>query len=259
MNSTAQRVCVWCGPVMIVVWLGGFLIAGFLPPPDPGASAATIRDMFVDDTFRIRLGLLITMLAAALLVPFSAVIAAQIRRIEGPHQVLASTQLASGALLSVEFIVPIMVLLTAAYRPSEIDPSVVRMLDDMGWLMFVAVTSSAIVQIASIAFAILLDKRARPVFPRWAGYFNAWVAILITPPSLVVFFHHGPFAWRGLISFFFPLTVYATWLITMTVLTYRAVEAQADEAPSEASVEARLAALEARVETTEPIASVQDS
>ena len=238
---------------MLILWLAGFVIAGFLPPPHPGASATSIQHMFEHHTFRIRLGLLITMIAAALLVPFSAVISAQMRRIEGPHHVLAGTQIVSGAALSVEFIVPIMVWLTAAYRPSAISPSVSRMLDDMGWLMFVAVISSAMVQIASIAFAIFLDKRPRPIFPRWAGYLNAWVVILIVPPGIIVFMHHGPFAWRGLISFFFPLAIFGTWLVTMTVLLYRAVEAQTEDAPPTASVEARLAALEAERKTADSV------
>src|SRR5271170_135342 len=120
MNLTAQRVCVWAGPVMLVGWLAAFVFAGFIPPPHPGASAAFIQHKFVVDTFRIRLGLIVTLFAVALLVPFSAAISAQMRRIEGRHQVLAGTQICQGALLSLEFIVPLMVWLTAAYRPHAI-------------------------------------------------------------------------------------------------------------------------------------------
>jgi hypothetical protein len=81
----------------------------------------------------------ITTFAVALLVPFSAVIATQMRRIEGRHEVLATTQVTSGAVLSLEFIIPVMIWLTAAFRPSAVNASMIRLLDDMGWLMFVAV------------------------------------------------------------------------------------------------------------------------
>jgi hypothetical protein len=244
----------WAGPVMLIAWLAAFVFAGFIPPPHPGASATVIAHKFIVHTFRIRLGMIVTLFAVALLVPFSAVISTQMRRIEGPHSVLAGTQICQGALLSMEFIVPLMVWLTAAYRPRAISPSMLRMLDDMGWIMFVAVISSVCCQIGVIAFAIFLDRRERPIFPRWAGYFNAWVAILLAPAGIIVFFHRGPFSWDGLVSFFIPLTVYTVWVLTMTVLLHRAIETQAAEraepgAASGLTVEARLAALEQRLET----------
>ena len=235
-NRTAQRVCVWCGPVMLVVWVGSFVfLAHFIPPPHPSASAGVIQRMFEQHTLRLRLGLVLTMFGSALLVPFSAAISAQLRRIEGPNQVLAATQICQGALLSLEFIVPIMVWLTAAFRPSAITPSVSRVLDDMGWIMFVAVISSVCCQIAVIAFAIFLDRRREPIFPRWAAYFNAWVAVLLAPAGIIVFFKHGPFAWNGLFSFWMPLTVYCAWMVTMTVLLIRTLAAQCREADAHPS------------------------
>jgi hypothetical protein len=255
MNKTAQRVCIYCGPVMLVVWLAGFAIAHYIIPPHAGASAETIRNMYIHHDFRIRLGLVMTMFAVALLVPFSAVISTHMRRIEGRHSVLAGTQITSGAVLSLEFIVPVMVWLTAAFRPSAISPSMSRMLDDMGWIMFVAVISTVIVQIGSFAFAIFLDTRETPIFPRWYGYLNAWVALLLAPAGIIVFFHHGPFSWRGVFSFFLPLTVYTIWMFATTAMLLRAVDNQTadeDEPAIPASVATRLAALEARVGGDEP-------
>src|ERR1700731_3439654 len=103
MNRTAQRACMWAGPVMLIAWLAAFVFAGIIPPPHPGASAPFIQHKFIAHTFRIRLGLIVTLFAVALLVPFSAVISAQMRRIEGKHQVLAGTHICQGALLSMEF------------------------------------------------------------------------------------------------------------------------------------------------------------
>jgi hypothetical protein len=92
--------------------------------------------------------------------------------------------------------------------------------------MFVAVISSVICQVAVIAFVIFLDKREQPIFPRWAGYLNAWIALLLAPAGIIVFFKHGPFAWNGLFSFWLPLTVYSIWVVTMTFLLRRALAAQ---------------------------------
>lgn len=248
MNKTAQRVCIYCGPVMLIVWLTGFAISHYIIPPHANEGAEAIRNMYIHHTFRIRLGLIMSMFALGLLVPFSAVISTQMRRIEGKHSVLAGTQITSGAVLSLEFIIPFMVWLTAAYRPSLITPTISRMLNDMGWLMFVCVISTVMVQIASIAFAVFLDKRENPIFPRWFGYLNAWVAILLAPAGLIAFFHHGAFTWRGLIGFFLPLTVYTIWMFATFAMLLRAVNNQTVEDDEiDPGVELRLTALQAQL------------
>jgi len=96
--------------------------------------------------------------------------------------------------------------------------------------MFMTIVSSAMVQVAAVAFAIFLDKGERPIFPRWAGYLSAWVAMLFAPGGFVVFFKHGPFGWNGLVSFWFVLVAFSVWMLTMTILLFRAVDAQAEAA-----------------------------
>jgi hypothetical protein len=246
MNTTARRVCIYCGPVMVVGWLVGFGISHFIVPPHPGASAHTIQSLFVHHTFRIRLGLTMTMFACALLVPFSAAIAAEMRRIEGRHQVLAATQVTSGAVVSLEFILPQMIWLSVAFRPSAVSPATLRMFDDMAWIMFVALISSAMVQSASIAFAAFIDRSPEPIFPRWFGYLNAWVTLFIAPCGIVQFFHHGAFAWRGLMGFYVPVAVYTIWIFACFFVLHRQLDRQPDEEePLDPRVEARLTAVEA--------------
>jgi len=227
-NRRMQMACVWTGPVMIVGWVVAFVVlARFIPPPSPGKSPAEVVDLYRDHTDAIRLGLVITLFASALLVPFAAVITAQLKRIEGPRSVLSWTQLISAGLLSLEFIIPLVVWQAAAYRPDETSAEVMRMLNDLGWLLFVSVVSSAVVQFASIGVAILSDEREVGVFPRWAGYFNLWVAFLVIPAGIVPFFKHGPFAWNGAFGFFLPLVVFAAWIAVMVVLLRRAIDQEA--------------------------------
>jgi len=232
MTARVQNALSWTGPVMLVLWVGAFIfLAGFIPPPDPEDSAAEVVARFGDDTDLIRLGLVVTMYASALLVPFAAVIAAQMKRIEGAAP-LAQTQIVSAGLLSLEFIVPIMVWLTAAYRFDAESARLIQMLNDMGWLMFVAVISSVIVQIACFGIAILIDDRDEPIFPRWSGYFMLWVCLLLSPTALCVFFKHGPFAWNGLFAFWVPLTTYAAWML----VTFGLLRAAINREPVGASV-----------------------
>jgi hypothetical protein len=237
-NKTLQMVCVWSGPVMIVGWVASFvLLAGFIPPPPPSYSPQQVVDMYQNNTGSIRLGLVLTLFACALLVPFAAVISTQMKRIEGQHAVLSTTQVVSGGLLSLEFIIPLMIWQTAAYRP-DIGPVLIRMLNDMGWLMFVGVISTAVVEFASIGLVILNDERNTGVFPRWAGYFNLWVALLVVPAGVVPFFKEGPFGWNGILAFFVPLVVFAIWIAVMVVLLRQAINAE-EQTTTQASVATR--------------------
>lgn len=219
-----QRALAWSGPVMLVIWVAAFgLLCRYIPPPSPSRSPEQVVAHIAQNVNAFRLGMVLTLFASALLVPFSAVISTQMRRIEGAHGPLAQTQVISGGLLSVEFIVPIMVWLTAAYRIHEQDPRVIQMLNDMGFLMFVAVISTVIVQIVAFGIAILIDHRPEPVFPRWAGYFMLWVGAVLSPAGLCVFVKSGPLAWNGILAMWIPLATYASWILATFWLLRRAL------------------------------------
>ncbi len=224
MNITAQRLCVWCGPIMIGIWACAFIfLCRFIPPPNPANSREQTVELFSRNTELIRLGLVISVFACALLVPFCAAIAAQMRRMEGVRSVLAQSQLVSGGLLCVEFLLPFAIWQTALYRLHEWNPETVQMLNDMAWLMFLGIISSACCQVASIGVAILLDKSEKRVFPRWVGYFNIWVSMMWVPAGVIPFFKGGPLAWNGIFAWWVPLTVYFSWFVVMVVMLLRAI------------------------------------
>jgi hypothetical protein len=244
MNITAQKLCVWCGPVMVVTWALAFVfLCEFIPPPAPSLTRDELVTRFSEDTDLIRLGLVISLFACALLVPFCCAIAAQMRRMEGVRSVLAESQLVSGGLLCVEFLFPFAIWQTMLYRLDEWDPETVQMLNDMGWLMFLGIISSACIQVASIGVAILLDESAKPVFPRWAGYFNIWTSFVWVPAAIIVFFKDGAFAWNGLFSWWIPLTLFGVWFAVMVTLLLRAI-ADDERAQSIARTEAPERALQ---------------
>jgi hypothetical protein len=127
------------------------------------------------------------------------------------------------------------------------DPQILLAMNDTAWFLFVCITSTPMLQTVAIGTAIFLDTRdgrPDPVFPRWAGYLNYWVAVLFTPGTIAVFFHDGPFAWNGLFTWYLPLTVFAIWMIAMSVLMLKAINAenagtQADPTESDLAGEVR--------------------
>lgn len=220
--------CLWCGPVGILFWLVGFwLIGGLIPPPSPDSSASEIQKFYSEHTNGIRAGLVLTMIGASLTAPWVAVIAAQMKRIEGEVAPLTYLQLGTGMVDIVFFIVPVMNMQAAAFRPDR-DPDLILLANDMGWLPFVGVWSVAFVQTFALGLVTFQDKESK-VFPRWFGYYNFWTIFLFVPGSLLYFFKTGPFAWNGALSWWLVVAVFTLWFAVTLVVVRRAIISHPDE------------------------------
>lgn len=232
MNSTSQRACVWAGPVSALTWLLGFWVfAGFVPPPSPHDTPIEIAQRFQHDANSIRFGMILLMIGGAFYAPWSAAITVQLKRIEGRYSPMAYTQLALGAVFVLVFIIPVMIWQTAAFRPDG-NPEIIQRLNDLAWITFLAPVATIFVQGLAITMAILQDRSARPVFPRWVGYFNLWCMIIFLPGGVIPYFKDGPFAWNGLFAWWIPLAVFTAWMLTLSWLMLRAIGEQEAEAAS---------------------------
>src|SRR5690606_7195551 len=110
----------------------------FIPPSNPAASAEQIVALYAGNTAGIRVGMVISMLGSALLVPYAVAISGQLKRIDGA-KALADTQMVSCALLSLEFITPIAVWMAVSYRFDDRAADTTRALHDLGWILFMTV------------------------------------------------------------------------------------------------------------------------
>ncbi len=191
-----QQACIWAGPAMGVLFVVGFTVAGFFPPPSPNKSSAEVAAMIDAHRTAIRIGIVICLASCPLLMPFLASFTIQMKRIEGVRPIMAYTQLALGALATIEFVIPYVFMLASTYRADQ-NPDVTRALYDLGWFFFLGVISTFVLQLVLFGVAVLIDRRTAPIFPRWLGYVNIWLAITFTPASFLVFFKTGPLAWNG--------------------------------------------------------------
>jgi hypothetical protein len=260
-----QQACIWAGPAMGVLFVVGFAVAGFFPPPTPNMSAAQVATMIDQNRTAIRVGIIICLASCPLLMPFLASFTIQMKRIEGVRPIMAYTQLALGALATIEFVIPYVFMLLSTYRADQ-NPDVTRALYDTGWFFFLGVISTFTLQLVLFGVAVLIDRRAKPIFPRWLGYANIWLAIMFTPASFLVFFKTGPLAWNGLLSWWLPVVVFGIWLVVVTVYLLRAIDshiteleqtdgvlAQSEEtairsAPSNAALAAEIARLQTQLD-----------
>ena len=154
------------------------------------------------------------MVVGSLTIPWVALISPHMRRTEGAFPLLSVTQLVAGVATLAILILPFIAWSTQTFRPDR-DPELILLLSDFGWLFLVMTFGPFSVQLVSIGLAAFADKSTPPVFPRWAGYFNIWMAILFIPTGLVTFFKTGPFAWSGLIGSWIPIVAFSGWYVVM--------------------------------------------
>jgi len=251
-SRTIQKACIWAGPAMGVLFVVGFVIAGFFPPPSPNQSAARVAAMIDAHRTGIRIGIVICLASCPLLMPFLASFTIQMKRIEGVRPIMAYTQLALGALATIEFVIPYVFMLASTYRPDQ-HPDVTRALYDLSWFFFLGVISTFVLQLVLFGVAVLIDRRERPVFPRWLGYVNLWLAITFTPASFLVFFKTGPLAWNGVLVWWVPVAAFLLWFLPNFVCLLRAVDAD-DGAPTSppSGIEREVAELRARLDAVSP-------
>ncbi|HEX3900705.1 MAG TPA: hypothetical protein VHW74_16255 [Mycobacteriales bacterium] len=229
MKTSSQKVYAYSGVAMMVLLLVALVIAGWLPPPGPHDSAQQVAQDYRTHTTAIRIGMMVGIFGAALLGPFVASIAVQMRRIDDGVGPSAYCQLALGSMLIIEFVLPFMIFEVAAFRP-ERSPAITLALSDIGWILLVGTVSTAVVELILVGFAIGADERETPIFPKWAAAFSYFVAAVFSLGAGAVFAQHGPFAWNGLLSFWVPLSVFGGWLVVMTVLLVQAIDRQEAEA-----------------------------
>lgn len=229
LSRRIQVFCAWCGPAFVALLFGGWgLMGGLIPLIPPANTAEQVAAVYAHNADLHRVGLILGMIGVFLTIPFFLAISMQMRRGEPRVPILAILQFASGIIVTVVLMIPMLLFVGAAFRPER--PAELTMLvNDLSYVMLILPWPPILGQLGAIALAVLNDRRPRPVFPRWVAYYSIWVAVLLLPASLIVFFKTGVFAWTGLVGFWIPAAVFGTWYLVMTWLVLKAVRAEAEE------------------------------
>lgn len=237
-RTSIHLFAVWCAiGYILMLLLGWGLLAGFVPPLHPDAGADQVAALYRTDATRIRIGMVVVLFSALVFIPFAGILTRFIAQIEGGMGVLTYTALLGSAGNMILTFYPAMTWLIAVYRP-ERNPEILFLMSDAGWLQFVGGATVLLGMPLAIGVAALMDRSADPVFPRWAGYMNFWLILLIIPDQLLFFFHGGPLSWNGLFGLWVPVTAFAVWFVSTFHFLRKAV--LKERTGSAASVDAQV-------------------
>jgi hypothetical protein len=223
-----QVFCAWCGPAFALLLFGGWgFMGGFIPLISAADSPAQVAAAYAEHPTLQKVGLLLGMVGVFLTIPYFVVISLQMRRMEHGIPILAILQLCSGIIVTVVLMVPMLLFVGGVFRP-ERPPELTQLMNDISYVMLILPWPPILGQLFALAVAILHDRNEKPVFPRWVAGYNLWVAFLLLPASLIIFFKDGIFAWTGLIGFWIPAAVFGLWYLVMTWVLLRAIRDEAD-------------------------------
>jgi hypothetical protein len=227
MNTFIMRAFLWSGVVVVVALIvAQGLIMGFVPGASPNLSAQELTQIFIDRKDNILIGCLIQCICWTFYGTWAIPIIMFIRKMEKSWPILTYASLVNVGGGWVFFILIPMTWAVMAFRAGSIDPQTMQIMNDWVWFDWLYTWPSFSVWMFIIAAAIFFDHNVPTIYPRWVAFFNVWSGILISPAGMIGFFKTGPFAYDGLISFWFAVFVFFGWIVVMTVMSFRVVTEQ---------------------------------
>jgi hypothetical protein len=215
-----QALLWWTIPVLLVIWLGAFLLfPGFVHPMSPNLTAEEVAAFYRDagNRPRIQYSMIVFNWFCVGLVPLLALIALQVRQMAHRTPIFSYCIIGCTAGGPTLFLIANLFWLLAAYRP-ERPVELTLLFNDLAWITFTCQVGFLVGQSLFLALAIYLDRQARPVFPRWVAHFNLVIAIALVPAAFSVMTKEGVLAWDGLLSFWVKNLAIGLWILVMAIV-----------------------------------------
>ncbi|HEY9315948.1 hypothetical protein [Williamsia sp.] len=210
-----QWVCLWMYPVaMVALTLAMFTIGPLMPPIAPSKNPEEVAEIY-RGTSLISIPIVVLLFVNGLQVPLQGLAIAFIRKMPRSGKLFGNIYLGVYAAV----MLPTTGTLTAIWgvlvlRP-ERDPAMIQMLNDVCYLILIAVISGFLIQYSIIAIAIFVN--GGKVLPLWFGYVSVWAAVseLLFLPAFV--WRTGPFAWNGLLDFWLGIIIFGIWMVGLVL------------------------------------------
>lgn len=229
MSEKSQIWVVWWGLAFTVIFaLAWVFLLGMTPPPSPTLGVDAVAQFYQDNATKIKLGAVVCSWVSASMVPITAVLAAQVYRLEikdGPP-IWAMLTAVGGGLMSMFLVFPPILWGVAAFTP-ERAPETTYLLNQIANLTLTTTDQFYIFfQVAVSVVAFRYSNDPLTAFPRWYAYFNLWVALLFEVGAFAFLTKTGPFAWDGLLVFWMPFVLFFTWIPVTCFILIKALKRQ---------------------------------
>jgi len=218
-------ILVWALVFMAVYGLTLWQLLHMWPPPSASWTADQVAAFYRENSLDIRIGAMVASWCSAFMIPFSAVVAVQMRRLEKGLPVWTVLHFAGGITMSMFLVLPPIFFGVAAYTP-ERAPDVTQLMHEFGLLTLVTTDQYYIFMMISIAVISLTTRDEHTAFPRWLGYYTLWAALAFEVGALAFIPKSGPFSWSGIMVFWMPISVFGSWVIVTCIVMMRAIKAQ---------------------------------
>jgi hypothetical protein len=219
-----QWIAFWTVPGFFTLFGVAFVpLSGMMPPRSPSAPPAEVTAFMHSPALLVACAIL---LASFGLAPVSnAVYLIQMKRMSVSPVLRYTLMVGAMAGAIVGMLFPLFCFGLGAYRAGY-DPEILQMLYDFGYLAFIGSLGCFCVMWTAFGLAIILDENH--VLPKWLGYYTVWQYVTELMAAPVWIATSGPFAWNGLLSFWFAIVLYVSWQIVVYVCIFRAIRHQPD-------------------------------
>jgi hypothetical protein len=217
-----QFLCFWSVPVFYNLFAIVFVpLSWMMPPRSPGNSLAAKVAFMQSPNLLIACTILILSLGLAAV--GDAVYMLPMRRMSVSPAFRFAFLAGSMCAAVVGCLFPMFCFGLGAFRHGY-NPQILAMLYDFGYLAFIGCLGCFFLNWTCLALAILLDDNN--ILPKWLGYYTIWQSVTELFAATVWIAHDGPFAWNGLLAFWFDMVIYVPWQIIVYVCIYQAIKAQ---------------------------------
>ncbi len=217
-----QWLCFWSVPVFYNLFGIVFVpLSWMMPPRAPGNTEAGVIEFMQSPNLLLATTILI--LVVGLSAVGNAVYLSQMKRmtVSPVLRYAFIVGAATGAIVGCLF--PMFCFGLGAFR-SGYSPEVLQLLYDFGYMSFIGCLGCFFLNWSCLGLSILLDENN--TLPRWLGYYTIWQSVTEIFASTLWVSHSGPFAWNGLLAFWFNMVLYVPWQFIVYLCIYRAIKSQ---------------------------------
>ena len=219
-----QLICFWTVPFFYIIFAIVFVpLSWMMPPRSPNSELPQIIEFMQSPNLLIATTILILVIGLAGV--SNACYAVQMKRmtVSPAFRFAFMAGSITGSIVGCLF--PMFCFALGAYRPGY-DPDILAMLYDFGYLSFIGSLGCFCLMWSMLGLAILLDKNN--ILPKWLGYYTVWQYMTELFATTVWITTSGPFAWDGIMAFWFNMVLYVPWQIIIYFYVYKAIQKQPD-------------------------------